>query len=58
MINLRTVLTPDQRVILSNVVPVIPNSVFELIFKNKNPESRHVRPGIRPHPQFQKTGIH
>ena len=36
MLNLRAVLTQDQRVILSNVVPVIPNSVFELIFKKKN----------------------
>ena len=36
MLNLRPMLTPAQRVILSNVAPVILNSGFEKIFKRDN----------------------
>ena len=66
-LNLRPMLTPAQRIILSNVAPVIPNSEFEknlqkkqhhAMLQNINSESRNDRPGTRPHPQFQKTGIH
>ena len=35
-LNLRPMLTPAQRIILSNVSPVIPNSEFEKIFKRNN----------------------
>ena len=66
-LNLRPMLTPAQRIILSNISPVIPNSEFEknlqkkqrqAMLQNINSESRNDRPGIHPHPQFQKTGIH
>ena len=62
-LNLRPMLTPAQRIILSNVTPVIPNSEFEKettssYAMNINSESRNDRLGIRPHPQFQKTDIH